>query len=330
MKRLIAAATLVLTSLAWAAPAVAKDFVQDQAGMFSAGTVAALNQKISAFNTGTGKEILVMTVPSLPAGTTVQSAAQAAFSQQSVNGILIYIAKGDRKDIIVPGVNEARAGWFTADVTRGIRMQMESQFKTESYDAGITSAVDGILAIYRQHVSQRGGTNAAAAGSGSSFSMPSFQGVHISMFWWIIIAIVGFFIVRSIIRAMSGPRYYPGGGAPMGGGMPMGGYGGGMYGGGGGGFFSGLLGGLGGAWLGNELFGGNRGGGDITGGAGNAGNDPSGGGWGNDAGQAGMSGSSGGDWGGGGFGDSGGGGGFDSGGGGFDSGGGGGDSGGGW
>lgn len=268
-----------------------------------------------------------MTVPSLPAGTTVQSAAQTAFSQQGVNGVLIYIAKDDRKDIIVPGVNEARAGWFTADVTRGIRTQMESQFKTESYDAGITSAVDSILAIYRQHVSQRGGTNAAAA-SGSSFSMPSFQGVHISMFWWIIIAIVGFFIIRSIIRAMSGPRYYPGGGMP-GGGMPMGGYGGGMYGGGGGGFFSGLLGGLGGAWLGNELFGGNRGGGDITGGAGNAGNDPSGGGWGNDAGQAGMSGSSSGDWGGGGFGDSGGGG-FDSGGGGFDSGGGGGDSGGGW
>lgn len=45
MKRLIAAATLVLTSLAWAAPAFAKDFVQDQAGMFSAGTVAELNQK---------------------------------------------------------------------------------------------------------------------------------------------------------------------------------------------------------------------------------------------------------------------------------------------
>src|SRR5580693_7222960 len=45
MKRLIPAATLVLASLAWAAPAFAKDFVQDQAGMFSAGTVAALNQK---------------------------------------------------------------------------------------------------------------------------------------------------------------------------------------------------------------------------------------------------------------------------------------------
>ena len=64
MKRLIAAATLVLTSLAWAAPALAKDFVSDQAGMFSAGTVATLNQKISAFNAGTGKEIVVMTVPS--------------------------------------------------------------------------------------------------------------------------------------------------------------------------------------------------------------------------------------------------------------------------
>ena len=35
--------------------------------------------------------------------------------------MLIFIAKDDRKDIIVPGANEVRAGWFTADVTSGIR-----------------------------------------------------------------------------------------------------------------------------------------------------------------------------------------------------------------
>ena len=109
-------------------------------------------------------------------------------------------------------------------------------------------------------------------------------------------------------------------------GPACGGYGGGYYGGGGGGFWSGLLGGLGGAWLGNEMFGNPRrqhvdpatpaaalhpdqGGGWGSGG------DSSG--WGNDAGQADMGGSSGGDFGGGGFG-------------GGDSGGGGGDSGGGW
>jgi uncharacterized membrane protein YgcG len=337
MKRLFAAVALALAGLAWASPAQARDFVQDQAGMFSAGTVASLNQRISNFNAATGKEIVVMTVPSL-GGSTLQAAAQNAFVQQSVNGVLIFIAKDDRKDIIVPDRAGRQAGWFTPDVTAGIRQQMESQFKNEAYDAGITGAVDNILAIYRQHVSgaRRGGAAGATAGSGSQVSMPGFQGVHISMFWWIIIAIVGFFILRSIIRAISGPRYYPGGGMmPPGGGMMPpggmygGGYGPGMYGGGGGGFFSGLLGGLGGAWLGNELFG-NRGGGFGGGDSGVAGGgvDPNAAGWANDAGQADMSGASGGDWGGGGFGDAGGGGfgGGDSGGGGF----GGGDSGGGW
>jgi uncharacterized protein len=328
MKRLIAGVTLALASLAWALPAAARDFVQDGAGMFSSATVATLNQRISSFNTATGKEIVVETVPSL-GGTDLATAAQTAFSQQRVNGVLIFIAKDDRKDIIVPDRAGAQAGWFTPDVTRGIREQMEAQFKSGNYDAGVTAAVDGVLAVYRQHVT-RGANSAALAGSGSAPNVTGFQGVHISMFWWIVIIIVGFFIVRSIIRAMSGPRYYPGGGVPMGGGMPMGGgYGPGMYGGGGGGFFSGLLGGLGGAWLGNELFGGNRGGdggGSFMGGTegGATGADPNAAGWANDAGQSDMGSASSGDWSGGGFGgDSGGG--F-----GGDSGGGGGDSGGGW
>ena len=153
------------------------------------------------------------------------------------------------------------------------------------------------------------------------------------MFWWIIIAVVGFLILRSILRAFSAPRYYGGApGAPprrqcpsrgpgYGPGYGYGGFGGG------GSFWSGLLGGLGGAWLGNELF---RGGGGIA--PTQAGQlarryrwrlgRQDAGGWQSDAGQADIGGASGGDWSGGGFGgDMGGGG---------DFGGGGGDSGGGW
>jgi hypothetical protein len=143
------------------------------------------------------------------------------------------------------------------------------------------------------------------------------------MFWWIIIAIVGFMVLRSILRAMSGPRYY--GGAPGGAPGPMPGYGGYGYGGGGGGsFWSGLLGGLGGAWLGNEIFGQHAGGGMIAPADASQMTPADTSGWQSDAGQADMGGASSGDWGGGGFGgDSGG---F----GGGDFGGGGGDSGGGW
>jgi uncharacterized protein len=322
--------------LAATGAASAKDFVQDQAGMFSAATVAQLNQQIASFNAATGKEIVVVTVPSL-GGAALESAAQNAFTQQSVDGVLIFIARDDRRDIIVPDRAGVQAGWFTPDVLREIRTSMEAQFRSENYDAGVTGAVSAILNIYRAH---RGGLNRSTSGGAAlaPAAQRSSRLGHVSMFWWVIIAVVGFLILRSVLRAMSAPRYYggappgtpPAPGAPPGPGYgPPPGYGYGGYGGGGGSFWSGLLGGLGGAWLGNELFRGGGGGGILPGAGGQGAPDSGGswggndaGGWQSDAGQADTGGASGGDWSGGGFGDSGGGGG--------DFGGGGGDSGGGW
>lgn len=346
MKRLAALAAIVLAVAMNALPAAAAQFVQDGAGMFSSATVSQLDTTIGNFNAQTQKEIIVVTVPSLN-GETVQNAAQTVFSEQGVNGVLVFIAKAERKDIIVPGRTTAQ--FFPASTTTSIREQMESSFRNGDFDGGITTAVSSILDVFRSHLNSLPGTSNAYGRNNYPAttyqrSVATRNGTHISMFVWIILIVVGFLIIRSIFRAMSGPRYYGGGpGAPMGGGPGYGpgpgygGYGGpGYYGGGGGGFWSGLLGGLGGAWLGNEMF--NRGGGGgyvdpnagggvapVDQGGGWGGNAPDAGGWGNDAGQADMGSSSGGDWGGGGFG---GGGDFGGGGGGF--GGGGGDSGGGW
>lgn len=218
-----ATATSLLTAVL---PAAANDFVQDQAGMFSAGTVAQLNEQIGNFNTTSGKAIVVITTPSLR-GATLQSATQSAFLQQTINGVLIFVARDDRRDIILPDRSGAQAGWFAPSVVREIRL-------------------------------------AIAPNQGP---LPASQGGHVPMFWWVIIAVVGFLILRSIMRASAASRYYGGPAAPPGaappGEAPGAGYGAGPgygYGGfgGGGSFWSGLLGGLGGAWLGNELF---RGGG---------------------------------------------------------------------
>ncbi len=342
MKRPFALAGLVLAVTLPALPAAARDFVQDQAGMFSASTVSSLNERIGNFNAQTGKEVVVMTVSSL-GNATLQDAANTAFSQQAVNGVLIFIARDDRRDIIVPDRAGSQAGWFTPDVLRSIRTTMESQFRSEDFDAGITSAVDGVLNVYRARAGSLRQSNSSTGVPATRSSVATRTGVHLSMFWWIVIIVVGFLILRSVMRAMSTPRYGPPGappgtpGAP--GGMPPAGYGAGYgpgYGGygGGGSFWSGLLGGLGGAWLGNEMFG-NRGGGAIgpadagqtstpDAGGGWGGGGDAGGGWQSDAGQAGTGNA--GDWGGGGFG-GGDGGGF---GGGDGGGGGGGDSGGGW
>lgn len=316
----LAAWVTMLGAVAIGRPVAARDFVQDQAGMFSQATIAQLNTRISNFNAQTGKEVVVVTTPSLQ-GATLQDAASAAYAQQNVNGVLIFVARDDRRDIIVPDRAGVAGGWFTADVLRSIRTAMEGQFRSEAYDAGITGAVDAVLNVYRAHLgSLRQGTSNGAALPPQRTAQ--FGGFHIPMFWWIIIGIVGFLMLRAILRASSASRYYGGApGTPPPGTPPSGpgygpGYGYGGFG-GGGSFWSGLLGGLGGAWLGNELF---RGGGMGPAQAGQLPPDTGGadsGGWQSDAGQADLGGASSG----GGFGgDSGGG----------DFGGGGGDSGGGW
>ncbi len=296
---------LLAAMLAMSATALAKDFVQDQAGMLSPDVVQQLNARIGNFNAQTGKEIIVQTVASV-AGANVSTAAQNAFSQQQVNGVLIFVDKGDRKDWIVPDRAAVQAGWWTSATSSSIAQAMQAQFRAGDYDGGITTAVNQSLDIYRSHLSSLRGSQPSSANAATSLAQTN-QGMHISVFWWIIIALFAFLIIRSIMRAAAGPRAYGGGMSPGAPGYGPGGYGpgyGGGYGwGGGGGFWSGLLGGLGGAWLGNEMFGRQNIG---TGAWGNV--DPTGaqppadaGGWQSDPGQAGM-GAGGGDWGGGGFG----------------------------
>ncbi|MDQ2908553.1 MAG: TPM domain-containing protein [Candidatus Eremiobacteraeota bacterium] len=324
------ASLLLVVSLA--VPAAARSgFVQDGAHLFSTSTISSLDTTIGNFNAQTGKEIVIVTVPSLE-GQTPQAAAQSIFAQQQVNGVLIFLAKAERVQGIVPG--RAAAAFFPSGTIASIREAMRGYFRAGDFDGGITTGVNLILAQYRSHVGSLG----AATSSQRSPARARSSGGGMSLLWLILILIAGFLIIRAVFRAISGRAMTPPGygGGPGGAGGPgygpgYGGYGPGYGGfGGGGGFFSGLLGGLGGAFLGNELFGRQNmgvGGPDNTGivpGA-DAASAPDAGGWQNDAGQADMGNASFGDIGGGGGGDFGGGGGGD-----FGGGGGGGDSGGGW
>jgi uncharacterized membrane protein YgcG len=309
-----------LIAFVQAAPAFARDaYVDDGAQLFDTATVSSLNREIADFNGQTGKEIVVVTVPSLN-GQTPNAAAEDAFAKQQVNGVLFFFAKAEKQDIVV-GDTASRA-FFPSGTFENIHDAMRGYLRSGDFDQAISTGVNLALDQYRGH--QRTAPVSYPARTHS-------QGGGMSLIWLAIILFAGFIIIRGIFRALSGPRMMPPGvpgapGAP--GPMPGPGYGYGGYG-GGGGFFSGLLGGLGGAWLGSELFGGGRqfGGGDVgQAGFGNPGGAGDASGWQADPGQADIGGAGGGSWGdaGGGF-DPGGGGGFGDGGG-F----GGGDTGGGW
>jgi uncharacterized membrane protein YgcG len=304
---------LAIVLLCTGVASAAEQPIQDGAGMFSSSTVSQLDQQISDFTAQTGKQIVVVTVPALN-GKPVSAAAEAVFQAQQVNGVLIFIAKNDQQDFFL--TDNATAQFFPQATGVSIRQSMEALFKAEDYDGGITAAVNHVLDVFRAHLNtapQNGATNNYPVPATRRVAQRSSGGIS-HVFTWILLIVVGWLILRSLFRAMSGPRSYGGPGVPPGaagpgyGGPGYGGYGPGYYG-GGGGFWSGLLGGLGGAWLGNEMFG-NRGttivdpsGGNVmpTGQGGSWGGGDAGG-WANDAGQPDMGAGSGGDWGGGGFG----------------------------
>jgi uncharacterized protein len=326
-----AALTVAVAATVTPAFAARSSYVIDDAHMLSQGAITQINAQVGALVAQTGKEVVVVTEPSL-GGTAADAAIQSSFSQLQVNGVEIYIAKAEH-EIRIEG-DRASAQFFPAGSFTPIAQTMRASFKANDFDGGVENAVSVIVNTYRGHASS---LNSARRPVSTSYGVQRSysRGWNMGWIWWIIILAVIFFIIRGIFRAIAGPRMYgpgPGYGGPGYGGP---GYGGGGYG-GGGGFWSGLLGGLGGAFLGNEIFG-NRGG--FGGGIGGDGGTSGGGvdsnaadasGWQSDAGQGDSSNIGGASWGDSGGGDSGGGGwgGGDSGGG--DSGGGGGDSGGGW
>ncbi len=335
----LAAITMCLALAVTVAPALAarSSYVIDDAHMLSATAISQLNAQIGGFNAQTGKEVVVVTTPSLN-GAAPNDAIERSFAQLQVNGVEIFIAKQE-KQIKIAG-DEASQRFFPNGSFDTIYTSMRPYFQQGNFDTGVETGVSLILNTYRGHESSLNASRRpVGAVAPTRVRSSSSGGSGLGFIWWIIILAVIFFIIRGIFRAIAGPRMYggpgygPGAGPGIGGGYGPG-YGG--YGYGGGGFWSGLLGGLGGAFLGNELFGRNWGGGGgnvVDGGswANTGGVDPGtsgdAGGWQSDAGQIDTSNIGGGGWGdsGGGFGDSGGGWG-----GGGDFGGGGGDSGGGW
>ena len=240
----LSATLAVLGALAVPVAARAASFVHDGAKMLSPSTVAQLDNNLSAFTAQTGKQVVVVTVPSL-GGNGLHAAAQQAYSQYAVNGVMIFVAVAEHKDIIVPDAAGVRAGWFTPSIIAPIRQAMEAQFKAADFNGGITDAAGSLVGIYRSHLGSLQNANAPVRAYGAPATVPG-AGIASpvqhrkgpNVVFWLILFIVGFLVVRSIMRASAQrPPYGPMGGPPAGpvpptGGAPMG-YGGGDMGGGG-------------------------------------------------------------------------------------------------
>lgn len=258
LRYLIASAGLALGTLIATPVFAAGSYVFDGAGLLQPATVTDLNTRIDALHTQTGKEVVVDTVDSI-SGQSARDMAAAEFQKHDVNGVLIFIAKSP-KTVGVIG-DRASAVIFPAGTFSDIRSSIRSAFRDGHYDEGVTNGVNLLIDTYRSHagaLQQRVRPRYIPHQTSYAYQTEEHSGIN----WWLVIVIVLgiWLIIRAISRASGGYGGGPGYGAGPGYGQGPG-YGpgpgyapGGWGGGGGGGFFSSLLGGLGGAFLGNELF----------------------------------------------------------------------------
>ncbi|HVA24372.1 MAG TPA: TPM domain-containing protein [Chloroflexota bacterium] len=247
MKRLFLFLAALTALLAAPLNAFAATYIQDNGNMFSSGAKNQATQLIDGLRQRTGKDVLVLTVPSLN-GQDAATAADNAFRQNRVNGVLFFASRGDRKLEVVVAQDTKQA--LPDARAAQIRQTMLNDFRANNQQGFDKGLIDGVNAV--------GSTLGAAASSGTAATAPVQSGPNLVFIGLLIlVAVLAVWVIAGIMRARRQQPYFsygqqqqqpgtPGYGAP--------GYGGGPGFGGGGGFFGGLMGGIGGALLGNALF----------------------------------------------------------------------------
>lgn len=268
----VALAALLMVGM----PALAQGAVQDAGNLFSAQARQSVANTIAQIEKQTGKQIAVRTVTNL-GGKDISATADQAFRDLNLNGVLIFAAKDEKQLAVKVGTNTRQQ--ISVAEEGAIRDQLTAAFAKGDFDGGLTNAVNRIGNDLR---AGSGRASAGTAGQPAPAASPQSSGFPWGILLLLLIGgiILAVFLARRAARNARTP--YGGYGHGGDGYGPQ--YGG--YGHGGGGFgqgvAGGLLGGIGGAIVGNAIFDRLRG---------NGGADPGGatqaGGWsgGNDYGQ---------------------------------------------
>lgn len=248
----MAAIVAALSVFAAAQPVTAASaYVQDNAGMFSPETLAAIQSRIDSLTAATGKSIAVITVPGLQ-GKAVEEAATARARELGLNGAIIFISNNDHQLSIAYGAGTRVA--FPPALQQQIKGRLREAIHRSDFNGGIAAAVNsiaGTMESARSGVTQAAGAPAGRHAPQAATAPQSAGPLGIAWIWWIVGLGLLFLIMRRRPAApmgMSGPGVpgqYPSGQYPQ--------QGGGM-----GSFVPGLLGGAAGAYLGSTLA--NRGG----------------------------------------------------------------------
>jgi uncharacterized membrane protein YgcG len=139
MRNYITVIGLTLLTLA-ARPALARPAVEDGAHVLSSETVAQIQEIDDEIHRATGKDLLVVSAPTLNG--TVQQAAASVFRQERLDGLLVYFVPNAKKLEILPGRNTQVI--FPQSRLTEIRQAMLPAFKGGNFNQGVLAGADGI------------------------------------------------------------------------------------------------------------------------------------------------------------------------------------------
>jgi len=243
--------SLLLALLLLVAPASAQTFpkltgrVVDDAHLLSDSQKIDLDSKLAALEAGSGRQLVVATIPSLE-GRTIEDYGYRlgrtwAIGQKGKDdGVILLVAPNERKVRIETGYG---ARVFVTDAVSSviIREAILPRFKAGDMGGGIVAGADQLIqfmSLPAAEMQKRAAAVGAQEKQRASGSAPGF----VPILFWIIIIL---FVIMPLVRRASGKRYRRGGlGAPVilwgpglgggGGGSSWGSGGGGGWGGGGG------------------------------------------------------------------------------------------------
>lgn len=216
--------------------------INDHAGILSSAARTALEERLAQFETKTGHQLAVLTIPSLE-GDAIEDFSIRVVENWKLgkkgkdDGVLVLVVSKDRKMRIEVGYGlegdlpDATAGRIIRDI-------MVPQFKLGDFEHGIAGAIDAIIA-------KTGGAAAGAPQSTLAKKPLGTAGTVLSVLFRLaffgIFAVILLFVLLSNRLGRGGRRslYYGGFiGGGLGGGFRSGGsgFGGGGFSGGGGGF----------------------------------------------------------------------------------------------
>lgn len=196
MRRL---ALAVLAAAAFAAPSFALDVpyltgrVNDEAHLLDAGAARDLESTLKAYEAKTGRQLVVLTLPSLEGDALEDYSIKVARAWKlgrkgRDDGILILVARDDRKIRIEVGYGLEGT---LPDVLCGriIRDEMTPRFRSGDYAGGLKAAVDAVIGVLNGTYSPPPDPFTSASGAGD---MPLPQKILMSVFVFGVLSVFEF------------------------------------------------------------------------------------------------------------------------------------------